>query len=104
MSWLIWSLEHRGWRKPAGWGYTTATNKAGFCAEGEAKEIVDRSNSAVRPGGWYQSTIAIRAARRLRLFSATATFARSWGRQLGCRSRGQRAPLGKHAVPAHLKA
>jgi hypothetical protein len=50
MSWLIWSLEHRGWRKPAGWAYTTATNKAGFFTDGEAKEIVDRANRAVGPG------------------------------------------------------
>jgi hypothetical protein len=50
MNWLIWSLEHRGWRKPADWGFTTATNRAGFFTDVEAKQIVDRANSAVKPG------------------------------------------------------
>ena len=65
MSWLIWSLEHRGWRKPAGWGYTTATNKAGFFSDGQAKEIVDRANRAVSPGEFLKEIMVPAPAKNI---------------------------------------
>jgi hypothetical protein len=51
MSWLVWSVENRGWRKAGSWGYTTAAHKAAYYSEDEARKIVDRANVGGRLEG-----------------------------------------------------
>lgn len=46
---LIWSFEHRAWWKSGGWGYTTATHKAGTFSLAEATKICDQANIACSP-------------------------------------------------------
>jgi len=42
--WMVWSNEHRAWWKPGGYGYTTATHKAGRFTRERAEEIVAQAN------------------------------------------------------------
>jgi hypothetical protein len=51
MSWLVWSVENRGWRKAGSRGYTTAAHKAAYYSEDEARKIVDRANVGGRLEG-----------------------------------------------------
>ena len=41
---LIWSMEHRAWWKPGGWGYTTVTHKAGRYQPQEAIKLCAEAN------------------------------------------------------------
>jgi hypothetical protein len=51
MSWLVWSVENRGWRKAGGSGYTTAVHKAHYYFEDEARKVVNRANGGGRLEG-----------------------------------------------------
>ena len=42
--WRIWSIEHNGWWKPNGDGYTTEKEKAGKYSYEEAVDIVESAN------------------------------------------------------------
>jgi hypothetical protein len=41
---VIWSIEHRGWWKPGGWGYTPTLQHAGRYTQAEAARIVAKAN------------------------------------------------------------
>ena len=44
MNYVIWSIEHDAWWRPAKWGYTTVLAEAGVYSEAEARQIVQRAN------------------------------------------------------------
>src|SRR5438093_9450187 len=41
---VIWSIEHNAWWRPAWCGYTESLDEAGRYAEREANEILERTN------------------------------------------------------------
>lgn len=43
-NWLVWSLEHEAWWKPARRGYTTIKSEAGRYTFTEAEDIVRMAN------------------------------------------------------------
>lgn len=43
-NWLVWSLEHQAWWKPARRGYTALRSEAGRYTFTEAEEIVRMAN------------------------------------------------------------
>jgi len=44
MEYVIWSIEHRAWWRPHGWGYCDTLCEAGRYTKGEAAEIIARAN------------------------------------------------------------
>lgn len=43
-NWLIWSIEHNGWWKPAQFGYTQKKDEAGRYSFEQARKIVASAN------------------------------------------------------------
>lgn len=48
--WLIWSIEHNGWWKHKGFGYTENLLDAGVFSYTKALEIIDGANIGLKQG------------------------------------------------------
>ena len=52
---LIWSIEHGAWWRPARYGYTTNIAEAGIYDQAEAERIVRKANYP--PGTFHECAI-----------------------------------------------